>query len=132
MSALAMILTAAMVVPGDGLEKVSGEMEQRLDLSGEWFGTRDDGCVASDILLLPGRGTVCVGGCGVADLFVCFDRGHGVADVKWGSEKFLGIYRQQGDSIIICFRAPSRGRPTAFRSGDDRILFTLHRIKSSK
>jgi hypothetical protein len=132
MSALAMILTTAMAVPGDGPKKVSMEMEQRLDLSGEWFGTKDDGCVASDILLLPGRGTVCLGGCLVADPFVCFDRGHGVADVKWGSENFLGIYRQQGDIVIICFSATSRGRPTAFRSGDDRILFALHRIKSHK
>jgi hypothetical protein len=38
MSALAMILTAAMVVPGDGPEKVSGELcrMRRLDLRGEW------------------------------------------------------------------------------------------------
>lgn len=39
MSALAMILTAAIVVPGDVPEKVLGEIEQRLDLSGEWEGT---------------------------------------------------------------------------------------------
>ena len=40
-SALAMILMTAMVVPGNGPEKVSGEVEQeqRLDLSGEWEGT---------------------------------------------------------------------------------------------
>ena len=38
MSALAMILTAAMVVQGDGPEKVSGELSpmRRLDLRGEW------------------------------------------------------------------------------------------------
>ncbi|MGH7221633.1 MAG: hypothetical protein ACRELF_00220, partial [Gemmataceae bacterium] len=38
MSAVAMILTAAMVVPGSGPEMVSGEMEQGLDLGGEWKG----------------------------------------------------------------------------------------------
>jgi hypothetical protein len=39
MSALAMILTAAMAVPGDGLERMSGERareEQPLDLTGQW------------------------------------------------------------------------------------------------
>jgi hypothetical protein len=39
MSALAMILVAAMGLPGDGSEKVSGEMEQGLDLRGTWEGT---------------------------------------------------------------------------------------------
>ena len=37
-SALAMILTAAMAVPASGPEKVSGEVEQGLDLRGEWEG----------------------------------------------------------------------------------------------
>ena len=36
-SALAMVLMAAMV-PGNGPEMVSGEVEQGLDLSGEWEG----------------------------------------------------------------------------------------------
>ena len=48
MSALAMILMTAMVVPGKGPEKVSMEMEQGLDLSEEWEGTieaRDQGIV---------------------------------------------------------------------------------------
>jgi hypothetical protein len=40
MSTLAMILTAAMAVPGDGSEKVSGELvEEKLDLRGQWRGT---------------------------------------------------------------------------------------------
>jgi hypothetical protein len=65
----------------------------------------------------------------VADPFVCFDRGHGVVDVKWGSERFLGIYRQQGDNVIICFSAPSRGRPATFHGGNGRILLTLHCVK---
>ena len=39
MSALAMILTAVMAVPGNGPEKASGEIRQGLDLSGEWEGT---------------------------------------------------------------------------------------------
>jgi hypothetical protein len=38
MSTLAIVLTAAMVVPGNGPEMVSWEMEQGLDLSGEWEG----------------------------------------------------------------------------------------------
>jgi hypothetical protein len=40
MSALAMNLTAAMVISGDRPEKVSGEPAQveRVDLSGEWKG----------------------------------------------------------------------------------------------
>ena len=37
-SALAMVLMAAMTVPGNGPEKVSGEVEKRLDLRGEWEG----------------------------------------------------------------------------------------------
>jgi hypothetical protein len=38
MSALAMILTAAMAVPRNGPENVSGEVEQGLDLREEWEG----------------------------------------------------------------------------------------------
>jgi len=37
-SAFAMILMATMAVPGNGPEKVSEEVEQRLDVSGEWEG----------------------------------------------------------------------------------------------
>jgi hypothetical protein len=37
-SALAMILTAAMAVPGNGPEKVSGEIEDGLNLGGKWEG----------------------------------------------------------------------------------------------
>ena len=38
-SALVMVLMAAMAVPGNGPEKVAGEVKQELDMNGRWEGT---------------------------------------------------------------------------------------------
>lgn len=42
-SALAMILAVGMTVPGDVPKEGMGEIEERLDLSGKWEGTCEDG-----------------------------------------------------------------------------------------
>src|SRR5579875_2796846 len=51
MSALALILTAAMAVPGDGPEKMPGEIShKRLDLRGRWELVYDGRFSASEIM----------------------------------------------------------------------------------
>jgi hypothetical protein len=125
MSALTIILTAAMVVPGDGPEKASGEIKepQRLDLRGDWLLTYSGGSyemngeefIRSHKLRDEGKGRV--------RMIVTFQ----------GTEyPLLGIYRQDGERILMCVRYADHGRPMRFQDGDYRILVIFHRVKSSK
>jgi hypothetical protein len=133
-SALAMVLTAAMAVPGNGPERVSGEMEGRLDLSGEWEGFCFDA---------SGRTYPAELGDGGLDLMAgkqwhwsiplvnLIDEGDGkfhIPDVP----RIQGIYRQHGDHLLLCFRIGSGERPTSFRGGDGQDFLILHRVKPRK
>jgi hypothetical protein len=133
-SALAMVLTAAMAVPGNGPEKVSGEVEQGLDLRGEWEGTwRNPGWPgeADDLIYLSGtKFSISVKG----SPFISFY--HTIVDEGDNklrfSEGLAGIYRQDGGRITICLRAADKGRPTDFQAGNGQHLITLHRVKPRK
>jgi len=133
MSALAMIVTAAMAVPGDGSEKVSAEMEQGLDLSGEWEGTFWDSeaknkkmwtAILSDEWLVVEQGIDTR-----RMLWQMTDEGGGKVRVKLSGTVYLGIYRHESDRITIALRDSKRGRPFAFRFGDDQSLLILRRAK---
>lgn len=132
MSALAMILTAAMVVPGDGLEKVSGEMVQGLDLSGKWegvwmenpngetapFGYKDGSIYFSARTHFPAK---------------IVDDGKGRLHFTQGWEGYIGIYQQDRSRLTICYCDKRYGRPTSFRIGDGKHqLIILHRVKPRK
>jgi hypothetical protein len=99
-SALAIILAAGMAV-GNGPEKVSGEREQWLDLRGEWEGTLMHGIGQGSILIREG----------IWCLNNMTDEGRGELRVGRGESRWLGIYRQDGDRLIICNREARQGRP---------------------
>lgn len=142
MSALAMILTAAMAVPGDGPEKVSGEIaeQQRLDLRGEWKGKlskydRKYGEIAAKVHLSGGRLKAEDNAKPdefVADVPVSFiDEGDGKFRLRLDEDQlYLGIYRQEGDRLIACFG--DKHRPNEFKLTERRGLIILHRAKSRK
>jgi hypothetical protein len=133
-SALAMVLTAAMAVPGNGPETVSAEMEQGLDLSGRWEGVyinADEGMMEArlrdgGIGLATGEG-----GSFIKSIFT--DEGGGsVRFILNDAAPYLGIYEQQEDDIVICFRFTDDGRPTSIRVADGPYLLILHRVKPRK
>jgi len=138
MSALTMILTAAMVVPGNGPEMVSGELiEQRLDLSGEWQGVAKGGPEWSSF-----SGNFTFSG-GIIRFqkapdelksFEIIDEGEGRLSVSlWGSVPYHGIYKREDRNLLICLpNDPWSQRPMSFRASKDQHLLILHRVKSRK
>lgn len=133
MSALAMILTAAMVVPGDGPEKVSGEMARErktLNLKGQWKA------------VLYGHGPVFQGEATVVDREFRVRAGKFVfifgeaVDEGDGNLRMcgrLGIYKQDGDQLRICLSHPNGfPRPTSFKAENRQCLIELTRIRPAK
>ena len=138
-SALAMILAAAMAVPGRGLEKVSGETEQRLDLSGVWVGEWKDGGAHADTPLRVRlrKGVFVVKGDNwdrpdKIKITKVIDEGNGNMRFTLGLESCVGIYREEADHLSICFCIVPQDRPTSFRPTEKQYLFILHRVKSGK
>lgn len=139
-SALAMVLMAAMAVPGNGPEKVSAEMKQGLDLSGEWEGTlskydRKYGEFAAKVHVSGGRLKAednTKPGEFVADVPISFtDEGNGRFRFRLNDDQlYQGIYRQEGDRFSACFS--DKHRPSEFKLTGRRGLFILHRVKSRK
>lgn len=139
MSALAIILTAAMAIPGNGPEMELGEVAetQRLDLSGEWEG-----------LWEPGDGTIwqaeledcrfeATRGNGPQVWFQVWeqhitDEGGARIRIEVGCHVHLGIYKQQNDRIVVCYGKHGQARPTSFRAVDGQSLLMLHRVKPRK
>ena len=136
-SALAMVLTAAMAVPANGPEKVSGEVEQGLDLRGEWEGLlwKEQG----DFIWVGYRDLVGVKGLSYREgelvyrrRFNVVDEGNGMLRATLGRMERLGIYQRQSDRLIICLRDAENGRPTSFKGGNGQHLLILHRVKPRK
>jgi hypothetical protein len=119
-SALAMILTAAMAIPGDGPEKVSAEMEQGLDLSGTWKGFNGDRVMEDRFKLLIAK----------SDSWV--DEGAGQVRFKIRGLTYYGMYEQRGDRLKICFAGGGKDRPTRFQGGCGQTLIIVHRVKPRK
>jgi hypothetical protein len=128
-SALAMVLKAAMAVPGNGPRRVSEEMERGLDLSGGWEGTNYYSNPTQHIALANGKITISLAG-----EFPCKtrDEGRGRFRLTVRGFHYLGIYKWEGDTVILCVRVESNGRPTSFKPGDDQHLLILHRVKPGK
>jgi hypothetical protein len=135
MSALAMILTAAMSVPGDVPEKVS--MEARVEQGllpgvweGEWVdpsgGKMDVRVSKNEIVFHPGNPLG-------REEFQITDEGAGMCRVKLGTSTFLGRYERQGEQLVFAVAKKDAARPTRvewekFSQG----LITLHPIKPGK
>jgi hypothetical protein len=132
-SALAMVLTAAMVVPGNGPEMVSAEMEQRLDLRGEWEGTWHYSVEGTRRVVITGNRLFFItGACAVGRPFVCVQESAGTFRAHWDGEACLGIYRYDGGRLLLCVREASKGYPTSFRAGAVQDLLILHRVQPRK
>jgi hypothetical protein len=139
MSTLVIVLTAAMAVPGNGLEMVSGEIiqeTQSLDLSGEWEGTWTTHATktgkatlnAGDLRRHFGGGII------LSEDFIAEEVGGGKLRINWGvAGPYLGIYRRMDDSIVISFRPAEEGYPTSYRTtSHGQYLLILHRVKPCK
>lgn len=133
MSTLAMILTAAMGVPGDVPERESGQIAetQPLALSGEWKGSWSNSSgnfkvivTREKVSLADNRAPIMV--------WIVRDEGEGRIQLNYWMLTYLGIYRQEGDRLLICLREASQGRPTSFRVSDGQDLLILHRVKPRK
>jgi hypothetical protein len=130
MLTLAMILTTAMAVPGDVPEKVSGEVEERLDLSGEWEGTlRNYDGVRSRFRW--SKGEMVVRHAQMKDALVVrasfTDEGRCRVRLRMDDDIYLGIYRQEGDRITTCFS--DKQYPERFCLSKTQFLIILHRVK---
>lgn len=130
MSALAMILTATMAVVGNGPEKVSDEVEQRLDLKGEWEGTWNTHLGKRFLIrLTPTEFHLDNGETTGVLRYPMSDEGNG----KLRFRGRLGIYQQDGDRLLICLaKTRTNQRPTSFRIDEGQHLLLLHRVKLRK
>ncbi len=131
MSALAIIVTAAMVVPADLPEKGSREMTYSFYLSGEWegIGLDENGQAYRRVFLDHLRfryETDNVGG----DFWTPFIFENGGKLRYRGCASILGIYRQEAERLYICYRQGSR--PTTYRGGSGQTLLILHHVKPRK
>ncbi|HTU17870.1 MAG TPA: hypothetical protein VMG10_07375 [Gemmataceae bacterium] len=133
MSALAMILTAAMAIPGNGPEMEPGEIAQGLDLSGEWDGTLKLPGGALTFRLSKGRMLVKTAELTEPVAIPVSFTDEGAGKVRWRSnnkKSLLGIYRQEGDRIIASFR---RDRyPKVIQVTNEQSLLILRRVKPRK
>jgi hypothetical protein len=138
MSAFVMVLAAGIVV-GSGPEAESAEMEQRLDLRGEWEGSCREEAVSGKAGLSKwglcleypragGRPPPLLGP------FPASDEGSGKARFwgKWGTGTSLGIYKWEADRLIICLGENGAARPTSFHTGSRQTLIILQRIQPGK
>jgi hypothetical protein len=133
-SALAMVLMAGMAVPGNGPEKVSGEVEQRLDLHGEWEGVIEaaEQGIFGSIRFADGK--IYRAGCEAA-MSRCeiTDEGNGQLHLTISTIAYIGIYRRERDELLIAFRnTEDRKRPTTFQADGEQGLLILHRVKRDK
>jgi hypothetical protein len=130
MSALAMILMAAMAVPGDGSEQVSAEtIEKRLDLRGRWelelVGYFQGACYSEEQLCRILH--VQDDGGGVLRLSMPKFGEHGLVFIPCS-----GTYHQVGDLVVINFRVVAEKTPDSFRDNIPKGCLILHRVKSRK
>jgi uncharacterized protein (TIGR03067 family) len=147
MSALVVVFTAVMAA-GSGPEKASQEVSPCLPTGGRWEGRWVDDHGFTHGVMLPG---VVTGPWAVCTVYVVFanrpnpaptyasyrmaDEGRGKVRLTWNGwlrdtpMACLGIYRWDGDQLVICFREDKQGRPTSFRSGDGQHVLILRRVK---
>jgi hypothetical protein len=140
MSTLVLVLAAGTAM-GNGPEKVSGEVEQRLDLSGKWEGvwwfytdgrlqvSSRDSCLVG--VRKPGADNW-VG----SSIDTCnfIDEGHGKLRGTWDltDREIYGIYRQDGERLLLCFSEAPYPWPTSFQVGDGQFAIIIRRVKPGK
>jgi hypothetical protein len=128
MSALAMILTAAIVAPGDGPEKVSGEMQPlRLDLRGEW----EFECEGLTLSPMNGEGLI--------RRLRIQDEGGGrlrMTVPQFGKINvfvpYTGTYGQEKDRVLIHFHISAEKGSAVYRDNLKQGCIILKRLKPSE
>jgi hypothetical protein len=138
MSTLVLVLAAGMTVPSIGPEKVSGEIEERLELSGKWEGNVSHHEGISISALLEGGRLVEWEWLGNGPRIAAnhqssvWDEGSGRFRLNLDGERYIGIYKWSSDGVMLCFRLAERGRPTSFRAGNGQHRLILRRVPSGK
>ena len=135
-SALAMVLMAAMAVPANGPEKVSGEVkDERLDLRGDWRGTsvnsegRRQVVYVRDGRLMYQSVNVWRSYTDDINFARLADVGANRFQAESQDERFtyFGIDTRDGDRLTICFRRSEY--PKTFRAGSGQVFLTLERVR---
>jgi hypothetical protein len=134
-SALAMVLMAAIAIPGNGPEKVSGEMVQELDLSGKWEGTfrLDDFLIGAE--MTAGILNIKEGFLPETNPLRVINEGDGrlcLMEMEQDRVFALGIYMWERHCVIFHIRADEKGRPLSFDDVRDTCIYNLHRVKPRK
>ena len=135
-SAVAMVLVTAMAIPGSGPEKLSGETERGLDLRGHWRVTYS--CISGQtdkwLAIVEGGHFNLRSEDKTLTINYGEVRDEGCGDIRWtgGPRELLGIYRQDGDQVIVCLREANSGRPTSFSTKDNQDIMILRRVKPHK
>jgi len=134
MSALAMILTVAMAVPGNGPENVSWEIEeQRLELTGEWEGVWLDSRGGVKVGLQDGELFTQPMPCTIHHIpFSVKSAGKGQLQLKINGSSHHARYRCEGDRVVICYSEVGEKCPDSIRLDKGRELLILHRVKPRK
>jgi hypothetical protein len=144
MSATALVLLAGLAMGSDP-QPVWTETDVHFYLDREWEGSWEGQCLHPDVirdLKLPRTyNKVKVGmsprGFSLSSDTVSLAQGWGPRN-RWIDEGkgrfrvaglYLGIYKREGDRVIICMKWAEHGRPTAFQAGDNQALLILKPAK---
>jgi hypothetical protein len=126
-----MVLAAGLAM-SDRQVAVSSEVEERLDLSGEWEGTWTTSKADSFAVRLSGRWLAVSdvpGGLTVVRAPILLkDGGGGRFAVCLAHVNHHGIYTWEKGGLLMCFREGRQGRPTSFHGGDGQHLMRLRRV----
>lgn len=142
MPSLLFFLSVTTIIPSSGTEKTLAEIDQGLDLRGQWTGVwclgKDNILVASlwsgiarenkgDVYQLRGIGNKFELLCRFESLV---DEGSGKCHFhsSYNGKHYLGIYRREGEKIILCFQEVRYGRPRIFRVSEFSELLVLRRV----
>jgi hypothetical protein len=132
MSAFLLTLAAGMAL-GDGPSARSSEVEQRLDLSGEWRGSWIDDHGHFFEVRTFGKRLLADDGLGnmIALYTSSFEDGGGgrFAIVIRMQVFYHGIYKWDNGYLFLCFCETKRECPVSFRGGDGQELLRLRRVK---
>jgi hypothetical protein len=138
-SALAMVLTAAMAVPGSGPEQVSAEMEQGLDLRGKWEGYLFQSARKPCRVWLQGTELreLLKDGEYVTHKIEFTDAGQGAVNITLavrGIEtiSYRGVYKHEDARLLIRFSQSGVPGRTSFQAGTRQCLLFLCRVKPRK
>jgi hypothetical protein len=130
------LLLAAELAPGDGPEKVSGEVaEGRLHLDGKWEGYWYSliSSLYDPVYLDNGEIRRRYPGEAVDRSFgTVFVEGKRNLRLVSARRTQLGIYHQEGDCFKICVHYGVGPRPTGFGDHPDWILFVFRRVPPGK